>query len=348
MASSKGDDGGADPSGKSGSAQPLFGSSVSDAAEPADSSGRSSTVNPVDSAAASVPIFDANDTTTGRPEQLHDDGPPIPPNFCSSSPEDDKQLKSDIAKRMNAAKAKDDGPEVITDDTGPPDYNHPTVLIKKRKGNLEIIDDSTGPQPGPRFNDDEVLKRRAITPDPVGHVSNNGDGGADCADGPEVSSDARRPFAPDIPLYSETMLSNSTNIYRGSDARCEVASSDVPHQIAYDSSRPIPDAYLVQSLAAVHAEPIPPWYRRKWGRIMIILVTLLGCALVITVMYILLVRDEASILSEFPSVAPSLAPTVDPRPTLDIVRERGEIQCGLKKQLENVKESPFLQFTRSW
>lgn len=134
--------------------------------------------------------------------------------------------------------------------------------------------------------------------------------------------------------------STPIEVYGGSDAQCQ----------------PIPQAYLVESEMArsgpswqrwtllarslYQAEPLQPWYKRRWGRAMILLVVVLVCALVGVGVYAAVggwregnaqPEEELELTEDIPSSFPSLAPSYDPSPTLEIVRSRGAIRCGLDK-----------------
>ena len=135
----------------------------------------------------------------------------------------------------------------------------------------------------------------------------------------------------------------STILYDGSDAHCQ------PIPLAYlveSQSRPSwPLAWLSRSV--YHAEAMRPWYKRWYGRALILMAILFVCALV--GFGVNMVTDgvngeqsgeEASTPTEFPSSTPSLAPSDDKRPTLEIVQSRDEIRCGLDEGVNTDSSTP--------
>mmetsp|Transcript_18811 Transcript_18811/g.39619 ORF Transcript_18811/g.39619 Transcript_18811/m.39619 type:complete len:968 (-) Transcript_18811:291-3194(-) len=157
--------------------------------------------------------------------------------------------------------------------------------------------------------------------------------------------------------------SHTTFFYDGSDARVQFAplpsvTSDPEEDleaISCDSDHPyeVPNAYVVQSRAkppsimmpsfmarsAIIAEPLEPetpWYKKLWGKVLIMVIVVL--ALVVIFLIVLEARRSANDLknipAEIPTVSPSFSPSMSPshddRPTLEIVRERGELWCGLQ------------------
>eukprot|EP00579_Thalassiosira_antarctica_P001572 CAMPEP_0201869988 /NCGR_PEP_ID=MMETSP0902-20130614/3284_1 /ASSEMBLY_ACC=CAM_ASM_000551 /TAXON_ID=420261 /ORGANISM="Thalassiosira antarctica, Strain CCMP982" /LENGTH=799 /DNA_ID=CAMNT_0048395557 /DNA_START=157 /DNA_END=2553 /DNA_ORIENTATION=- len=176
----------------------------------------------------------------------------------------------------------------------------------------------------------------------------------------------------DVVTFEEESESiNSTIVYDGSIARVEAVVGSPPpitnsestnSQQPADSSRPleIPEAYLVTSTMgrsmfpwmtrtslpiAVHAEPIQPWYKQPWGKFIAGVVILLVCALIIfTGVYVSQKKGDPLEEAEVTS-APSFAPTFDPSPTLDIVRSRGELWCGLDPEQNSTTPINYIGFT---
>ena len=174
-----------------------------------------------------------------------------------------------------------------------------------------------------------------------------------------------------VTTEEESESINSTVVYDGSIARVEavLGSSSPPttnsesinsQQPAFHgSSRPleIPEAYLVTSTMvrsrfpwmtrtslpiAVHAEPIQPWYKQPWGIFIAGVVILLVCALIIfTGVHVSQKKGDPLEATS----APSFAPTFDPSPTLDIVRSRGELWCGLDPEQNSTTPIGYVGFT---
>mmetsp|Transcript_29328 Transcript_29328/g.61828 ORF Transcript_29328/g.61828 Transcript_29328/m.61828 type:complete len:804 (+) Transcript_29328:229-2640(+) len=175
--------------------------------------------------------------------------------------------------------------------------------------------------------------------------------------------------SPTVDNY-ESRNNNSTIVYNGSNARCEVTSpisisetTDYPREDTLptfgNSDQPveIPEAYLVESRGlfsfitgsrapiAVHAEPLQPWYKRPWGRIMILVVVVLVLAFLVFVGFYVVEKKKDENKTESPSFLPSIAPSFDSRPTLEIVRSRGEIRCGVP--FSGSGEGFFVQMCRA-
>ena len=148
---------------------------------------------------------------------------------------------------------------------------------------------------------------------------------------------------------------NSTILYDGSVARVELASppTDFPDEWADNRSQAIeiPDAYLVESTTSdrraeitVLAEPMQPWYKRRWGRalILVIVVLLLGMVLMLLQQ---IRNDEKSADPLNNSSTP-----IDTRPTLEIVRERDVVRCGLGNYFGTTPgvDAGFIRYSREW
>ena len=183
--------------------------------------------------------------------------------------------------------------------------------------------------------------------------------------------------------------SGSTVVYTGSDARVEIASPfseadaiDAQQPVVYNSNRPIevPEAYLVESTArtrsagfwsharrlspiaiAVEAEPIDvqPWYKKRWGKIMIVMFALMVLAVVLMSVFISQnihdrqasgnAESNVPITNSSPSSSPTHAPTHDPRPTLQVVRVRNVLRCGIGRIQNSTSEDvTFAVFSEEW
>ena len=102
-------------------------------------------------------------------------------------------------------------------------------------------------------------------------------------------------------------------------------------------------AYLVQDELA-EVQPIQPFYKRREGKITIALVIFL-----LLIMAVLLgvflgglyKNDKLDGLS--PTMAPTLSPTFDPRSTLEVVQDRGFLNCGLEDVAEG-GDASFIQY----
>eukprot|EP00581_Thalassiosira_minuscula_P018240 CAMPEP_0183718348 /NCGR_PEP_ID=MMETSP0737-20130205/11631_1 /TAXON_ID=385413 /ORGANISM="Thalassiosira miniscula, Strain CCMP1093" /LENGTH=914 /DNA_ID=CAMNT_0025947893 /DNA_START=195 /DNA_END=2940 /DNA_ORIENTATION=+ len=157
--------------------------------------------------------------------------------------------------------------------------------------------------------------------------------------------------------------SDTTIFYDGSDARVEFAPppslpSDPEDPTVCDSNHPleVPDAYVVKSTkakerpslpsfmerSAILAEPLEPdapWYQKRWGKVLIVVIVALVIALVLMILFTVVYLANGSgtnkaenIPSEMPSMSPSFSPSHDKQPTLEIVRERRVLRCGLRDE----------------
>ena len=96
----------------------------------------------------------------------------------------------------------------------------------------------------------------------------------------------------------------------------------------------VPSAYLVQDVEVAQAEEVKPFLKQKEGKFTILIVGFLSLSVAI-LLAVFLSGQGRSGVSEvknalLPSEAPTTSPTFDPRPTLDIVRERGVVNCGIE------------------
>jgi hypothetical protein len=199
--------------------------------------------------------------------------------------------------------------------------------------------------------EEDRMRRKLAMADPeVGLSSNNISGASndtsESGSGPSSREQSVEEVASPPTRNAEPRTNvTSTILYDGSDARCQ----------------PIPQAYLVESQSrpswplawiarsVYHAEAMRPWYKRWYGRTMILLAILLLCALVGFGVHMAtddvhgeqhLSGEEASIPTEIPSSTPSLAPSDDRRPTLEIVQSRDEIRCGLDEGVNTDSSTP--------
>lgn len=104
---------------------------------------------------------------------------------------------------------------------------------------------------------------------------------------------------------------------------------------AVPESHIVPSAYLVQDVEVAQAEEVKPFLKQKEGQFTILIVGLLLLSVAILLAVFLSGQGGRSGVSEvknvlLPSEAPTSSPTFDPRPTLDIVRERGVVNCGIE------------------
>lgn len=98
----------------------------------------------------------------------------------------------------------------------------------------------------------------------------------------------------------------------------------------------VPTAYAVEEDQAppeeiAQAEKVKPFFQRKEGQVTIVVVGgLIACLAVL--LGVFLTRGDNSVepAPALVEVPPTPAPTFDPRPTLAIVQERGEVNCGVE------------------
>ena len=88
-------------------------------------------------------------------------------------------------------------------------------------------------------------------------------------------------------------------------------------------------------MEVAQAEKVKPFLKQKEGKFTILIVGLLLLSVAILLAVFLSGQGGRSGVSEvknvlLPSEAPTTSPTFDPRPTLDIVRERGVVNCGIE------------------
>lgn len=95
------------------------------------------------------------------------------------------------------------------------------------------------------------------------------------------------------------------------------------------SSPQVTTAYLVREKVVAEVEPIKPFYQRKEGKTTILLVTLLIVGMAV-LLGVLLNQDAQQAEELMPTMAPTQSPTFDPRPTLEVVQDRGVLNCGLE------------------
>ena len=122
------------------------------------------------------------------------------------------------------------------------------------------------------------------------------------------------------------------------DADVEAAVAAAGGAGAATENHPVSTAYLVQDELAEVVE-MKPFYKRKEGRRTITLVTFLLVAMAILLGVLLTLarrRKQDAELNEqlVPSMSPSQAPSFDPRPTLQVVQDRGVVKCGIEDVAE--------------
>ncbi len=182
------------------------------------------------------------------------------------------------------------------------------------------------------------------------------------------------------PNNSTYTTSDTTIVYNGPDAQVQIATPVSVSTNEWDPDRPIevPEAYLVESnqlnrsswfwsqvrrgtpILAVRTEriepdeSIQPFYKRRWGKISIVLFLLLIVAIVLMAVYIK--KDSGNggsnvpISNNSPSSSPTHAPTPDPRPTLEVVRERDVLRCGFGGYFQNYSSASvdLLGYSEDW
>ena len=114
--------------------------------------------------------------------------------------------------------------------------------------------------------------------------------------------------------------------------RMSAAFSRVASQILIEATLVEEDAPVVGEV--VEARPMG-FFERKWK----VFALIMGCALVLMTVLLttLIARDddvirEYDVVSTVPSSMPSIMPSFDTRPTLEIVQERGYLTCGLRQK----------------
>ncbi|EJK48875.1 hypothetical protein THAOC_32294 [Thalassiosira oceanica] len=94
-------------------------------------------------------------------------------------------------------------------------------------------------------------------------------------------------------------------------------------------------AYPVEDtpdLPVAQVEEMKPWLRRREGKLAALAVGLLLAALAV-ILGVFLTMDPSEpvpVVEEMTSDAPTVSPTLDPRPLLTVVRERGSVRCGVE------------------
>ena len=153
-----------------------------------------------------------------------------------------------------------------------------------------------------------------------------------------VASSSTRSSSIEIEANESSDFSNTT----AGITTAETADVDVDADVeataggggAATENHPVSTAYLVQDKLAEVVE-IKPFYQRKEGRRTIALVTFLLVAMAVLLGVFLTLarrRKQDAELDEqlVPSMSPSQAPTFDPRPTLQVVQDRGVVKCGIE------------------
>ena len=109
----------------------------------------------------------------------------------------------------------------------------------------------------------------------------------------------------------------------------ELTDADAEGTNGSTSSPQVTTAYLVREKVVAEVEPIKPFYQRKEGKRTILLVTLLIVGMAV-LLGVLLNQDAQQAEELMPTMAPTQSPTFDPRPTLEVVQDRGVLNCGLE------------------
>eukprot|EP00579_Thalassiosira_antarctica_P013409 CAMPEP_0201945108 /NCGR_PEP_ID=MMETSP0903-20130614/53734_1 /ASSEMBLY_ACC=CAM_ASM_000552 /TAXON_ID=420261 /ORGANISM="Thalassiosira antarctica, Strain CCMP982" /LENGTH=869 /DNA_ID=CAMNT_0048488167 /DNA_START=93 /DNA_END=2702 /DNA_ORIENTATION=+ len=107
-------------------------------------------------------------------------------------------------------------------------------------------------------------------------------------------------------------------------------------------------ASLVQDEGEVAVAQRVPFFARKWKLFlsaMCILLTLSTVLLSLTLTGI--INTQGGEIFEPLDLQPSSSPTFDPRPTLEIVQERGHVRCGMSNATINSGEGFYLDLCRS-
>ena len=145
-----------------------------------------------------------------------------------------------------------------------------------------------------------------------------------------------------------TSLGVGAHAIAGMNATDPLASTDIPSDSAGATSPAAANAngghegvhevhaYPVEDtpdLPVAQVEEVKPWLRRREGKLAATAVGLLLAALAAILGVFLTMRDppsEQKTLVEKTSDAPTVSPTLDPRATLIVVRERGLVRCGVE------------------
>ena len=121
----------------------------------------------------------------------------------------------------------------------------------------------------------------------------------------------------------------------------ETEGSDIGQQLetteADEEACRLPSAYIVEDVEEndkeiVQAEKLKPYFQRREGQLTFIIVGGLMACLAILLGVFLSRGDNNGEVTALVEVTdrPTSAPTLDPRPTLTIVRERGVVNCGIE------------------
>ncbi|KAL7536394.1 hypothetical protein ACHAXR_007138 [Thalassiosira sp. AJA248-18] len=163
--------------------------------------------------------------------------------------------------------------------------------------------------------------------------NNNDDDGSIGSIG-SIDSDERtivRPGVMFIPGPNYTGTSDQEGIINNNNV---VDDEETPADPESEIQCHVPSAYLVEEddMEIALAEEIKPFFQRKEGQVTIVIVGGLLASLVILLGVLLPRQGDATDLNaeEQISEVPSMAPSFDPRPTLDIVRDRGVVNCGIE------------------
>ena len=109
----------------------------------------------------------------------------------------------------------------------------------------------------------------------------------------------------------------------------ELTDTDAEGTNGSASSPQVTTAYLVREKVVAEVEPIKPFCQRKEGKRTILVVALLIVGMAV-LLGVLLDQDAQQTEELMPTMAPTQSPTFDPRPTLEVVQDRGVLNCGLE------------------
>ena len=153
----------------------------------------------------------------------------------------------------------------------------------------------------------------------------------------EIEANEISDFSNNTRTYENSGITTAETADVNADADAD-ADADVEAAGAATENHQVTTAYLVQDKLA-EVEEIKPFYQRKEGRRTITLVAFLLVAMAVLLGVLLTQarkRNQDAELEEqlVPSMSPSQAPTFDPRPTLQVVQDRGMVKCGIEDGAE--------------
>lgn len=217
---------------------------------------------------------------------------------------------------------------------------------------IEQVDDDVGPSLDPRvLYDDSLDKVRekgtvlSVHDTSSQTVNTNSQSRSDAAD---VVDHATSNLDQGITLQQRDSLGQlsqtqrrrgqrtaSNNTIRSTQRRSligRIANSLFP-RIYHDSNTLVEATLVVEDDSAVMGEVVEAqrvgYCARNWRVIGIVLVCILIIFAVLMSVSFATRNNRQQEMTYEPSIQPSFAPTPDDRPTFDIVRERGSVQCGI-------------------